>query len=324
MYMTSLNRVFLSTALILAASAFATAQVVRPPVPRASQKSTVAQTIGTTDVSITYSRPAVKGRPIFGDPPAAMASRAKGEATLDDQNARQKGEPIVPWDHVWRAGANEATLFTANDDVLINGQLLPAGKYSLHMLPAKDGNWMVIFNKDDGQWGSFTYDAAKDALRVKTKAEPAPLNMELLTYYFDPVGETQATVHLRWEKMDVPFTVEVKDVVGSTMNRLRAYVAAAKADDPGPYANAAGYAKSVKLNDEANKWFEEALKRTDAQIAVKETYQNLLRRSNILLQLGRASESLATAEHAIVVGKAANVDTSALEKRIADMKAGKQ
>jgi hypothetical protein len=253
-----------------------------------------------------------------------MAARAKGEATLDDQNQRQKGEPIVPWDHVWRAGANEATLFTTSDDILVNGQLLAAGKYSMHMIPAKDGNWTVIFNKDDGQWGSFTYDASKDALRVKTKAEMDPANMELLTYYFDPVGDTSATVNLRWEKAHVPFTVEVKDVVGSTMNRLRGYVAGAKADDPGPYVNAGMYAKSVKLSDDANKWFEEALKRTDAQIAAKETYQNLARRSTILLQMGRTPDALAAAERAVIVGKAANVDTSAMDKRIADLKAGKQ
>ena len=300
------------------------AQVVRPPVPRPSQKMSIAQTVGTTEIAIAFSRPAVKGRPIFGDPPSTMASRAKGEATLDDQNARQKGEPIVPWDHVWRAGANEATLFTVSDDVLVNGQLLPAGRYSFHTIPAKDGNWTLIFNKDDGQWGSFTYDATKDALRVKTKAEPAQFNMELLTYYFDPVTDDSATVHLRWDKMDVPFTVRVKDVVGSTMTRLRSYVANAKADDPAPYLNAGNYAKANKLNDDATKWFEEALKRTDAQIATKETFQNLQRKANILIQLGRMPEALVAAEAAVARGKADKVDTSALEKRIADIKAGKQ
>src|SRR5207253_9216648 len=135
---------------------------------RPSQKASVMQTVGVTDITITYSRPAVKGRTIFADAPASMAARAKGEATLDNQNERQKGEPIVPWDHVWRAGANEATMFVAADDVLINGQLLPAGRYSFHTIPAKNGEWTLIFNKDDGQWGSFRYDAAKDALRVKT------------------------------------------------------------------------------------------------------------------------------------------------------------
>jgi hypothetical protein len=316
------RHLFLLSVIITAAVA-GKAQVVRPPVPRASQKMTIVQTVGTTEISITYSRPAVKGRPIWGDPPATMASRAKGEATLDDQNARKAGEPIVPYDHVWRAGANEATLFTVNDDVIVNGQPLVAGKYSFHMIPTKDGNWTIIFNKDL-DWGSFTYKPENDALRVKTKAEAAPLNMELLTYYFDSVGDDTATVHLRWEKMDVPFRVKVKDVVGSTMTRLRSYVAGAKADDPVPYINAANYAKSVKLNDDANKWFEEALRRTDAQIAAKETMQNLGRKATILLNLDRKEDALIAAERAVVVGKAAGADTSAIEKRIADIKAGKQ
>jgi hypothetical protein len=315
-------------ALILGAVALSNAQTVRPPVPRPSQKATVMQTIGTTEISITYSRPVVKGRTIWGDAPATMASRARGEATLDDQNVRQKGEPIVPYGHIWRAGANEATLFVVADDVLINGQPLAAGRYSLHMIPEKDGNWTVIFNKDDGQWGSFSYDAGKDALRVKTKAQMVPQNMEFLTYYFDPVGETSATVNLRWEKAHVPFTVEVKDVVSATMNRLRAYVAAAKPDDPAPFISAANYAKSVKLNEDATKWFEEGLKRTEAQIAAKETFQNLNRKANILLQLDRKPEALTVAERAVVVGKAdPNVNKASveqLEKRIADIKAGKQ
>lgn len=314
-------------ALLVVTATVASAQVVRPPVPRDSQKSTIMQTIGTTEIAITYSRPAVKGRPIFGAPPETMAARAKGEATLDNQNERKAGEPIVPFDHVWRAGANEATMFTVNDDVLINGQPLAAGKYSFHVIPAKDGNWTIIFNKDL-DWGSFTYKAENDALRVKTKAEAAPFNMEFLTYYFDPIVADSATVHLRWEKMDMPFIVKVKDVVGSTMTRLKAYVAAAKPEDPGPRISAGNYAKANKQTEQANAWFEEALKLNDAMIATKETFQNLQRKATILLNLGRAADALAAAERAIVVGKAdptvqkAAID--ALEKRIADIKAGKQ
>ena len=314
----SLTLVF---ALLLAAAVFATAQV-RPPVPRPSQKATVMQTVGTTDISITYSRPAVKGRPIFADPPAAMASRAKGEATLDNQNERKPGEPIVPWDHVWRAGANEATLFTVADDVMVNGQPLMAGKYSLHAIPGKD-EWTIIFNKDDGQWGSFSYDAKKDALRVKTKAQWVTDSQELLSYSFDPVSDNAATVVLRWEKVKVPFTVEVKDIVGSTLTRLAAYVAAGKSDDPGPAFNAANYAKSVKRMDEAARWFDAALKASDDQIKAKPNFANLGRRANILVAAGKMQEALAAAEQAVAAGKAEKADTSALEKRIADMKAGK-
>jgi hypothetical protein len=316
-----MKRLILLFLLLLTAS-IAGAQV-RPPVPRPSQKSTVLQSIGTTDVSFTYSRPAVKGRNIWGDPPAEMAARAKGEATLDDQNQRKAGEPIVPWDHVWRAGANEATLFVTTDDLLINGQLLPAGRYSFHTIPAKDGNWTIIFNKDDGQWGSFSYDSAKDALRVKAKAMMEPQNMELLTYYFDPVSDDKATVNLRWEKMHLAFDVQVKDVVASTLGHLKAYVAAAKPDDAAAPLNAALYAKSVKHNDEANAWFEQSLKINDASIAQKETMQNLARKATILANMGRQQDAIATLDRAITVGKAAGGDTSGLEKRSADWKAGK-
>jgi hypothetical protein len=117
---------------------------------------------------------------------------------------------------------------TSTAVLLVNGQPLPAGKYSMHTIPSKDGEWTVIFNKDDGQWGSFTYDAAKDALRVKTKAAATPDSTEFLTYGFDSIADNSANVVLRWEKIAVPFKVEVKDPVGSTMKRLAAYVNEAK------------------------------------------------------------------------------------------------
>ncbi len=311
----------LTVAFLLTTSLVAVAQV-RPPVPRASQNGMVTQTIGTTDVSIAYSRPAVKGRPIFGEAPESMASRAKGEATLDNQNERKPGEPIVPYGHLWRAGANEATLFTVTDDVLINGQPLPAGKYSFHTIPGKD-EWTLVFNKDDGQWGSFTYDPAKDALRVKTKPQMAGDSQELLSYYIDANEADAGVVTLRWEKVAVPFTVKVKDVVGSTMSKLRSYVAGAKPDDPAPYVNAANYAKANKMTDDAAKWYDGAVKASDEQIKAKPSFANYQRRANILVAAGRMQDALAAAEKAVEIGKAEKVDTSALEKRIADIKAGK-
>src|SRR6266566_8301900 len=132
---------------VVLAAPLASAQV---RTPRPSQKASVMQTIGVTDVTITYSRPGVKGRTIWGD--ALPVQMAKGEATLDDQNVRPKGAPIVPWGHVWRAGANEATTFVVTDDVLINGQKLPAGSYSLHTIPTKD-EWTIVFNGTANQWG---------------------------------------------------------------------------------------------------------------------------------------------------------------------------
>lgn len=309
--------IVLSLALLFVSSAVLTASAQRPPIPRASQKATVSQTVGTTEVSITYSRPAVKGRTVYGDWPTDV----KGEGTLDNQNQRPAGAPLVPWGHIWRTGANEATLFTVNDDVLINGQPLAAGVYSLHSIPGKD-EWTFIFNKDDGQWGSFSYDAAKDALRVKSKPTWTA-NEELLTFGIEaPEGDT-ATVNLRWEKLSVPFTVKVKDVQGSTMARLKAFVADSKADEWQRYFSAAMYAKQNKRDADAAAWFAAAEKAVDAQIAAKPTFANYRSKSNILFNAGKTQEALAATEKAIEIGKAEKADVAALEKRAADLKAGK-
>src|SRR6266487_825578 len=173
-----------------------------PPIrlPRPSQKASVMQTIGVTDLTITYSRPAVKGRKIWGDAPAEVAG---GTATLDDANKRLKDAPIVPYGHVWRTGANEATSFVVTDDVLINGQKLPAGSYSLHTIPTKN-EWTIIFNSVANQWGSFDYDPAKDTLRVKAKPEWVSQNKEWLEYWIDPINDNSAEVNIRWEKVRVP------------------------------------------------------------------------------------------------------------------------
>src|ERR1041384_1331657 len=104
---------------------------------RPSQKAVVMQTVGVTDITITYSRPGVKGRTIFADAPATMAARAKGEATLDNQNERKPGEPITPYGHVWRVGANEATMFQVTADVIINGEPLKPATYRLDAIPRK-------------------------------------------------------------------------------------------------------------------------------------------------------------------------------------------
>jgi hypothetical protein len=279
-----------------------------------SQKASVMQTIGVTDITITYSRPGVKGRTIFADAPATMEARAKGEATLDNQNERKAGEPIAPYNHVWRAGANDATVFQVTDDVLINGQTLKAGTYSLHAVPSKD-EWTIIFNSDAGQWGSFTYDSKKDALRVKTKPQAASENQEWLVYTFDPVSENSATVNIRWEKVRVPFTVEVKDVKALWRAKADALIAANPTNEVLPLQVAQTYA-----ND---KNWDEALKFVDQSIKVKETFRNLSAKANVLWAAGRKDEALKAADAAIAKGKADNVNTSAFEKRVADMKDGK-
>lgn len=317
--MISLKRLsLLKLVILLGAGCAGHAFAQQPPLAikpiRPSQKASVMQTIGVTDITITYSRPPVKGRTIFADATNSMEARAKGEATLDNQNERKPGEPIVPYNHVWRAGANEATMFVVTDDVLINGQPLKAGTYSLEAIPGKD-EWTIIFNNDPGQWGAFSYDSKKDALRVKTKAQMVSDNQEWLAYSFDPVSENSATVNLRWEKVRVPFTVEVKDVKAVWRAKADALMAANPTNEVLPLQVAGTYA-----ND---KNWDEALKFLDQSIKIKETFRNLSTKTQVLWQAGKKEEALKVADAAIAKGKADKVDTTAFEKRVADMKAGK-
>ena len=295
---------------------FATTAFAQIQTPRPSQKASVMQRIGVTDVTITYSRPGVKGRQIWGDPLPGQTSQ--GEATLDNQNERPKGAPIVPWGKMWRTGANEATQFVVTDEVLINGQKLPAGSYSLHTIPTKN-EWTIVFNGTANQWGSFNYDPAKDTLRVKAKPEWVQTNQEWLSFSFDPVTEDSAQVNIRWEKISVPFTVKVPDVGALTLAKLKTTVAEAKADDWLTPLQAGVFL--VNNNSPADD--EQGMAWIDQSIKVKETFRNLSNKANALYKLGKKEEAFAVADQAIQRGKADKVDTSSFEKRLADMKAGK-
>ena len=306
---------FFAVLFVLFGALIASAQI---RTPRPSAKASVMQTIGVTDVTITYSRPGVKGRTIWGDPLPEQAA-TKGEATLDDQNVRPKGAPIVPWGHAWRTGANEATQFVVTDDVFINGQKLPAGSYSLHTIPTKD-EFTIIFNSVANQWGSFGYDATKDTLRVKVKPEWGEHSKEWLEYWIDPINDNSAQVNIRWEKVRVPFIVEVKDVQGLTMQKARAAVAAAKADDFVTSLQAANYALQNKLS------VEEAMGWLDRSIKVKETIGNLGLRARVLAEQGKTAEAIAAGEKAIQVGKDAKANPTQIanmEKLVAEWKAKK-
>jgi hypothetical protein len=300
-----------------AASALAAAQTALR-LPRPSPKASATQTIGVTDVTITYSRPGVKGRKIWGDPPAGAAA---GTATLDDSRARPADAVIVPYGRVWRTGANEATTFKVTDDVLVNGQPLPAGVYSLHTIPGRD-EWTIIFNKDDGQWGSFQYDEKKDALRVKAKPQMMSESQEWLSFAIDPLSDKSAQVSLRWEKVSVPFTVEIKDVNALAFQKAREAVAAAKPDDWQTPLQAAAFAVQNKLDlEQAMLWADQALK-------ARENFNTLNVKARVLAAQGKTAEAIAAGEKALMVGKAATpaVNPQALanfEKLVGEWKSKK-
>ncbi len=303
----------LALVLLPATFAYASAQqIVRTP--RASQKASVTQTVGVTDLTVTYSRPGVKDRAIWGDPPPTAA----GTATLDNASQRPKDAVLVPYGHVWRAGANEATQFIVSDDVLVNGQPLKAGSYSLHMIPGRE-EWTIIFNADAGQWGSFSYDESKDVLRIKAKPQTVAEHQEWMLFRIDPVSENTAQVGLRWEKLSVPFTVEIKDVNALTIAKARAAVAAAKSDDwrtPLQAANFAFQNGTPEDRADAMRWIEQSVK-------VQETFQNMSAKARMLAAQGKTAEAIAAGEKAVELGKAAKANTADMEKRLADWKGKK-
>src|SRR5215475_5327685 len=121
-------------------------QATELKIPELSQRAVVTQRVGLTDITITYHRPAVGSRELWGK--------------------------AVPYGKVWRAGANENTTIQFADDVSVEGKPLAAGTYGLHMIPDKD-HWTVVFSKNSTSWGSFSYDEKEDALRVQVKPRAA-------------------------------------------------------------------------------------------------------------------------------------------------------
>jgi hypothetical protein len=202
--------------------------------------------------------------------------------------------------------------------MLINGQPLKAGTYSLHTIPDRD-EWTIIFNGDPGQWDSFTYDEKKDVLRVKAKPQVTADSQEWLLFTVDPVGDNAARVNIRWEKLTVPFTVEVKDLKALTVEKLRNAVASAKADDWRTPLQAANYVFTNNLavhNEEAMQWLNQSLK-------TKETFGNLYTKARVLASIGKNADATAPAERALQIAKTPNLSADPntiadLEKCVAD------
>lgn len=182
--------------LIFILSITASGQMEKAKKPRLSLKAGVYQRIGVdTDINISYSRPGVKGRKIWG----GLVPYGLALGTKESDN-----KPFP-----WRGGANECTTIEFSKDVTIDGHKLPAGKYSMQFIP-EEKEWTVIFNKNTKLWGSFLYDKKDDALRIKVTPVEVPFH-EWLSYGFDDLAGTSCTAYLQWEKLKVPFKISAAD-----------------------------------------------------------------------------------------------------------------
>ncbi len=260
-------------------------QTPQPPqvrYPRPSQKASVMQAIGTTDMTITYSRPGVKGRQIWG--------------------------ALVPYDKVWRTGANEATTVSFTDDVTINGQPLTKGTYSLATIPGQD-SWTVIFNKVADQWGAFSYDATKDALRVTAKPEKGAFT-EWMTFEVPQVSWDKATVVLRWENVAVPFTVETASTA-KTLAAAKTAAASAAAGDWRTPLRAASFAFETGNLTDAQTFLDQALK-------AHENIGTLWLKARMLQKRGQIADAVRTGELAISKAGPNDADLAAEIRKTVD------
>ncbi len=248
-------------ALVLLTATVAFAQQA-PRSPRPSPKASLMQVVGLTDININYNRPGVKGRQIWGE--------------------------LVPYDKVWRTGANEATTIELSDEVWINGNKLAKGLYSIHTIPTAS-EWTVIFNSVAEQWGSYSYDAAKDALRIQVKPETAD-HREWMSFEIPEMTTDTAKIVLRWEKIAVPFTVDTK----STERTLTGFRNAMQPDWRTPYM-AADFAfnnKGVATDQELSEWL-------DKSLSAGENIANLWLKARFLERSGKKADAIKAAEAAM-------------------------
>ncbi|MGD1044445.1 MAG: DUF2911 domain-containing protein [Bacteroidota bacterium] len=250
-------------------------------VPRISQGAKVSQIIGLSEVSISYYRPGVKGREIWGK--------------------------LLKYGEVWRAGANEPTLFTFSDDVTIEGKKLGAGTYRFVVIPSKTGDWSLIFNSEIKNWGT-VYDTKYDTLKIMVRPEEAPLE-EWMSFSFTDLTPASARVVLAWEKVRLSFKIEF-----NVLAKIQASVGTWQLLN-----GAARFALDNKM------YYEEGFAWVERSIALDKNARNLQTKAELLAQTGKVDEAIAIAEEAvkIVKEKDPKANTSGLEKMIADWKAKK-
>jgi tetratricopeptide (TPR) repeat protein len=232
--------------------------------PRDSQAAQVVQRVGVSDVTVRYSRPLVNGRKIWGN--------------------------VVPYDAVWRAGANENTTVEFSDPVTIEGKPLAAGRYGLHMIPGQQ-EWAVIFSNNSTSWGSFTYDAKEDALRVAVKPQTAEFR-EALTYEFENVKADSADLALHWERLAVPVHA-LFDVNHIAPQKLARQLRGWQHWTWEGYDEAANYLATRNLD------LQDALAYTKQSIDLEPRFDNYHTQYKVLEALGRKQDAAAALDKAL-------------------------
>lgn len=250
----------LATCAVAAATAAAGSDI---ELPQVSPAASVNLTVGTTKVKVDYHRPGVKGRQIWG--------------------------ALVPYDTMWRLGANQATTIEFSDAVKVAGQFVPRGKYALFAIPGKE-SWTMVLSRRSDQWGAYAYSPRDDQLRFAVKPREAEF-MEWMVFAIDPTAANTAEVAMYWEKLAVAFPVEV-DVAGIVWGQIRRELAEKDADWE-DYFQAARYS----LDEGSHK--EEALAWADRALLLKPDFWTYELKARLLHRAGRTGEALPLLDRAM-------------------------
>ncbi|MDP4262656.1 MAG: DUF2911 domain-containing protein [Bacteroidota bacterium] len=261
-------------------------QLTLPP-DGGNKKAMVGERIGITDVTIHYDRPGVKGRE------GKIWGQLVHAGYTDLGFGTSKAAP-------WRAGANENTTIEFSSDVMIEGQPLSAGKYAF-FIAYDPTECTLIFSRNNTSWGSFFYNPAEDALRVKVKPVATDKSVEWLQYEFINETENSATVALVWEKLMIPFKVEV-DLVKLQLESFRRELRGERSFNPGwqSYQQAARYTADKNTDlEEGLKWADQAI---SDQFVGEANFVTLSTKADILSKLGRNTEADTIMKKALPLG----------------------
>ena len=249
------------------------AQLITPP-DGGNKKASVSERIGITDVTINYDRPAVKGRE------GKIWNGLVHVGYKDLGFGTSKAAP-------WRAGANENTTITFSTDVKIEGQPLKAGTYGFSIAMGT-GDATLIFSNNSTSWGSFFYDPKYDALKVTVKTIPLNESVERLKYEFMDETDNSATIALLWEKLKIPFKVEV-DYVNTQMESFRKELRTSKGFKSDVWQEAAQFAADHNTNlDEALQWSDYSL---NGQFVGEKNFKNYATRAAVLNKSGKTADA---------------------------------
>jgi predicted negative regulator of RcsB-dependent stress response len=268
------NHTLVAIAVAVLAPTTALAQAPNLKTPEVSPAASVSQTVGITKLQVDYHRPSVNGRKVWGG--------------------------IVPYGDVWRAGANENTTLTTSTAIKIGGKPLPAGSYGVHMIPTAN-DWTLILSKITTGWGSFSYDAKDDQLRVAIKPHAGNSMEERLEYEFEDVTDKSATLTLKWEKLAVPVRIDV-DTPAMVMAQMRADLRGIAQFFPQPWAQAANYWATNGGN------LDEAQKFADKSMSMAPTFMAIRVRAAVAEKKGDAKKAEALRAQAMTVATEAELN----------------